>query len=262
MGCFGVRGTSAEVPVFDAAAPLEPVSSLRGSVSGFEFGGLSLRALDVADAALLGGRVRAVRAEQAAMTRVDVRSVEFTGCELGSLRWTGGKVSRARFDDCKLLGARFEGVSLEHVVFTGCKLDYALFDKLRATGPVLFAGCSLREAEFNGCSLPGSLLDDCDLSLAAFGPGSYRGCDLRGNDLSSVLGAHHLKRVVLDRAQVLQLASALAVELDVSFGELSGFEMIGGQAMTRLAVVSGGGTGMGKAITARLVVCAARAGAW
>ena len=32
--------------------------------------------------------------------------------------------------------------------------------------------------------------------------------------------------------------------------------------MTRLAVVSGGGTGMGKAITARLVVCAARAGAW
>ena len=106
------------------------------------------------------------------------------------------------------------------------------------------------------------MLDDCDLSLAAFGPGSYRGCDLRGNDLSSVLGAHHLKRVVLDRAQVLPFASALAVELDVSFGELSGFEMIGGQAMTRLAVVSGGGTGMGKAITARLVVCAARAGAW
>ena len=131
---------------------LEPVSSLRGSVSGFEFGGTSLRALDVADAALLGGRVRAVRAEQAAMTRVDVRSVEFTGCELGSLRWTGGKVSRARFDDCKLLGARFEGVRLEHVVFTGCKLDYALFDKLRATGPVLFAGCSLREAEFNGAA--------------------------------------------------------------------------------------------------------------
>jgi uncharacterized protein YjbI with pentapeptide repeats len=215
-----IRSTSVEVPVFDAAAaPLEPVSSLRGSVSGFEFGGTSVRALDLADAALLGGRVHAVRAEQAAMTRVDVRSVEFTGCELGSLRWTGGKVSRARFDDCKLLGARFEGVSLEHVVFTGCKLDYALFDKVRATGPVLFAGCSLREAEFNGCSLPGSLLDDCDLSLAAFGPGSYRGCDLRGNDLSSVLGAHQLKRVVLDRAQVLQLASALAVQLEVDFGD-------------------------------------------
>lgn len=110
-------------------------------------------------------------------------------------------------------------MSLEHVVFTGCKLDYALFDKARATGPVLFVRCSLREAEFNGCSLPGSLLDDCDLSLTVFGPGSYRGCDLRGNDLSSVLGAHHLKRVILDRAQVLQLASALAAELDVSFGD-------------------------------------------
>ena len=219
MGLFGIRGTSAELPVFDEQARLEPVTSLRGSVSGFSFGGLSARALDVADAALLGGKVRAVRAEQAALTRVDVRSVEFTGCELGSLRWAGGKISRARFDGCKLLGARFEGVSLEHVVFTGCKLDYALFDKVRATGPVLFAGCSLREAEFSGCSLPGSLLDDCDLALAAFGPGGYRGCDLRGNDLSAVLGAHHLKRVVLDRAQVLQLASALAGELEINFGD-------------------------------------------
>jgi uncharacterized protein YjbI with pentapeptide repeats len=214
-----IRSTSAELPVFDETARLEPVASLRGSVSGFEFAGLTARALDVSDGALLGGRVRAVRAEQASMTRVDARAVEFTGCELRSLRWAGGKISRARFDGCKLLGARFEGVSLEHVVFTGCKLDYAVFDKVRATGPVLFAGCSLREAEFTGCSLPGSLLDDCDLALASFGPGGYRGCDLRGNDLSSVTGVHHLKRVVLDRAQVLQLASALAAELEVDFGD-------------------------------------------
>ena len=214
-----IRSTNAELPALDEAARLEPVSSLRGSVSGFEFGGLNLRALEVPDGALLGGKVRAVRAEQAAMTRVDVRSVEFTSCELGSLRWAGGKISRARFDDCKLLGARFEDVSMEHVVFTGCKLDYALFDRVRAIGPVLFAGCSLREAEFTGCSLPGMLLDDCDLALASFGPGGYRGCDLRGNDLSSVLGTHHLKRVILDRAQVLQLASALAAELEIDFGD-------------------------------------------
>ncbi len=120
--------------------------------AGFEFGGTSLRALDVADAALLGGRVRAVR-------------------------------------------------------------------PVRATGPVLFARCSLGEAELTGCSLPGSLFDECDLSLTAFGPVSYRGCDLRGNDLSSVAGVHHLKRVVLDRAQVLQLASALVLELEVAFGD-------------------------------------------
>ena len=32
-------------------------------------------------------------------------------------------------------------------------------------------------------------------------------------------GAHHLKRVVIDRAQLMQLAEALAVELDVTLGD-------------------------------------------
>ena len=73
--------------------------------------------------------------------------------------------------------------------------------------------------EFTGCDLADSLFDDCDLRLTDFGRGSYRGCDLRGNDLSAVSGAHHLKRVVIDRAQLMQLAEALAVELDVTFGD-------------------------------------------
>jgi uncharacterized protein YjbI with pentapeptide repeats len=112
-----------------------------------------------------------------------------------------------------------EGVTLEHVVFIGCKLDYATLDQIRATGPVLFVRCSLREAEFTACDLADSLFDDCDLRLTDFGRGSYRGCDLRGNDLSAVSGAHHLKRVVIDRAQLMHLAEALAVELDVTFGD-------------------------------------------
>jgi uncharacterized protein YjbI with pentapeptide repeats len=160
-----------------------------------------------------------VPAEQAVITGGHVRSVEFSGCELGSLRWAGGKISRTRFDACKLLGARFEGVSMDHVVFTGCKLDYAMLDRVRAVGPVIFDHCSLRETEFSGCVLAGALFDECDLTLAAFGRGNYRGCDLRGNDLSAVTGAHYLKRVIIDRFQLMQLAGALAAEMDVTFGE-------------------------------------------
>jgi hypothetical protein len=33
-----------------------------------------------------------------------------------------------------------------------------------------------------------------------------------------VNGVHNLKRVIIDRAQLLSLAEALATELDVSFG--------------------------------------------
>jgi len=176
MGQLTIRGTSADLPVLDQ--DLEPVDSLGDSVSGFDFGAASVRALDVGNVRLADGRIRAVRAERGRMADVVVRSVEFTGCEL----------------------------------------DFAVLDQVRAVGPVIFDHCSLREAEFTGCVLAGALFDGCDLALAAFGPGRYLRCDLRGNDLSAVTGAHHLSRVIIDRAQLLQLAEALAAELDVSFG--------------------------------------------
>jgi uncharacterized protein YjbI with pentapeptide repeats len=222
MSQITIRETSADLPVFNEEADLERMSSLGpagASVSGFEFGGTMVRALDVKDVRLLDGKILSVRCERASMTKVHVRSVQFTACELGSLRWAGGKISRTRFDACKLLGARLEDVTLEHVVFTDCKMDYAMLDRIRAVGPVLFIRCSLREAEFTGCDLAGSLFDECDLSLATFGRGKYSTCDLRGNDLSAVTGAHHLKRIVIDRAQLMQLAKALAAELEVTFGD-------------------------------------------
>jgi uncharacterized protein YjbI with pentapeptide repeats len=221
MDEFTIRRTSAKLPVFDEEVDLDPVSSLGASgVSGFRFGDASLRALDLENVRLRNGRISALRAERVSMTGVRIDSVEFTGCDLSSLRWAGGKLSRVRFDTCKLLGARFERVALEHVVFTGCKLDYAALDQIRAAGPVLFAGCSLREAEFTGCDLAGSLFDDCDLRLTGFGRGNCRGCDLRGNDLSALSGTQHLKHVVIDRVQMIQLAAeALAAELDETFGD-------------------------------------------
>lgn len=231
MGRITIRETSAELPAFDEEADLERVSSLGPAgalVSHFEFGATMVRALDVKDVRLLGGKIRSVRSERAGLTRLRADSVEFSGCELGSLRWAGGKITRTRFDSCKLLGARLEDLTLEHVVFTDCKMDYAILDRIRAAGPVLFVRCSLREAEFTGCDLNGALFDGCDLSLATFGPGKYRGCDLRGNDLSAVVSTHHLERIVIDRPQLIQLAQALAAELGVTFGDDPGGPVPGG----------------------------------
>lgn len=217
-----IRNTSAELPVFDAEVELRPVSALgtdTGSISDFQYNDTSVRTLDLEKITLLHGKLRAVKAERANIVGVRMDSIEFTGCDLSSLRVEGGKLSRVRFETCKLLGADFKGASLEHVVFVGCKLDYATLDQMRATGPVLFVRCSLPEAEFTGCDLSGALFDDCDLRLTVFGEGGYRGCDLRGNDLSAISGTRHLKKVVIDRAQTIQLAEALAAELDMTFGD-------------------------------------------
>ena len=110
-------------------------------------------------------------------------------------------------------------IKLSHAVFTNCKLDYSSFSQVRAPGPVIFSRCTLREADFESCHFPQMLFDECDLALTNFGSGSYKGCDLRGNDLSSVRGIHNLKAIVIDRHQLLQLAEAMAAELDVTFGD-------------------------------------------
>jgi uncharacterized protein YjbI with pentapeptide repeats len=217
-----IRQTNVKLPVLPDEVELARVDSLGaegGSVSRFELAGTRVRALDVKDVHLVDGRVRGVRAETARVKGLIGRSVEFVSCELGDVRWTGGKLSRIRFDGCKLLGARFENVILDHVIFSDCKLDYAMLSHVRVLGPVIFVRCSFREAEFQGCDLARAVFDGCDLGLTVFGPGGYRGCDLRGNDLSAISGAHHLSYVVIDRAQLLQLAEALAADLKVSFGD-------------------------------------------
>jgi uncharacterized protein YjbI with pentapeptide repeats len=222
MGQVTIRGLSVDLPDVDDGIELDRVSSLGGRaslLSGFEFSGSRIPALELKDITLTVGKIGQVRAEEASMTDMHVRSVEFAGCELGSLRWTGGKISRTRFSNCQLAGARFEDVSLDHVIFADCKMDYAMLSRIRASGPVMLTGCSLREAEFTGCDLADSLFSQCDLRRARFGPGRYTRCDLRDNDLSTVTGTQYLGRVVLDRAQLLQLAQALATELSVTYSD-------------------------------------------
>jgi uncharacterized protein YjbI with pentapeptide repeats len=222
MGQITIRGTSVDLPLLIDEADLNQVASLGSagdSIYGFDFGDASVRALDLRDAELQYGKIHSIRAESVSMTENHVRSVEFTGCELNSLHWARGKATRTRFNACKLLGAQFKDVTLEHLVFTDCKMDYATFNQVRATGPMLFRHCSLRETDFTACNLTGSVFDECDLFQTNFGPGRYVGCDLRGNDLSTAKGIHHLQRAVLYRFQLTQLAQALAMELDVTFGD-------------------------------------------
>ncbi|GHH70707.1 hypothetical protein GCM10018793_05160 [Streptomyces sulfonofaciens] len=117
------------------------------------------------------------------------------------------------------MGARMEDVILDNVLFERCKLDYSTLTGVRAAGPVIFSQCSLRETTFTTTDLGRALFDACNLRQAEFDGGRYRGLDLRGNDLSQLRGIASLKQVIIERAQTLQLAEALAAELDVTYGE-------------------------------------------
>ncbi|MFF3750963.1 pentapeptide repeat-containing protein [Streptomyces sp. NPDC002018] len=223
MDSRAIRRTSVTLPALDEPGRyLSHVTSLeggRGRVADFHYADADLRQIDLADIHLLDGRVTGMKARRARFDKLRIDSVEFSHCELSSLRWTESKISRVAFTDCKFMGATVEDLTLDSVFFENCKFDYTTFERMRAAGPVIFSKCSLREAAFTSADLGGVLFDGCDLRLTEFDGGKYRGCDLRGNDLSRVRGISALKQIVVDRSQTLQLAEALADELDITFGE-------------------------------------------
>ncbi|MGW4033275.1 pentapeptide repeat-containing protein [Streptomyces sp. NPDC004838] len=218
-----IRNTNVTLPALDEPGLyIAGVTSLeggRGRMAEFHYADADLRDLDLTDIQLLVGRITGLKTQRARFDKLRVDSVEFSGCDLSSLHWVESRISRTAFRDCKLMGGVLEDVTLENVLFENCKLDYSTFTRVRTAGPVIFSACSLRETTFAATDLGSALIDDSDLRSTEFDGGSNRGLDLRGNDISQLRGLASLKQIVIDRAQTLQLAEALATELDVTYGE-------------------------------------------
>ena len=191
----------------------------RGILQDFHYADADLRALELTDAQLVTGKITGLRAARVRLEQLRLSVVEFDNCDLGSATWLDSKLSRVVFRNCKLMGAALSDLTLDDVLFENCKLDYTTLANLRATGPVAFSRCVLTEASVTGCDLTGAVLDACTLRLTEFGKGRYKDLDLRGNDLSAITGAANLSKVIIDRAQQVELAQALLAELDVTYGE-------------------------------------------
>ncbi|GGQ33444.1 pentapeptide repeat-containing protein [Streptosporangium pseudovulgare] len=213
-----VRQRSVTLPDLDDAG-LNDVDSLEGEhgeLRDFRYADAGLRELPLSGVRLMDGRVTGLTTQRARLDDLTVYSVAFSGCDLSGLRWADSRLSRVAFTDCTMLGSAWEQVMLDDVVFERCRLDYAAFIRLRAAGSVIFTGCSLHEARFGGCDLSGAAFEECDLRLTEFDGGTYRGCDLRGNDLASLRGVGALKKVIVDRSQLPGLAQAFAADLEIS----------------------------------------------
>ena len=221
METMRIRGASVALPGLDPDE-LVPVQTLRpddGRLSLFSHGGAELRALELTRTQLFDGRISDVSAERVGLDHLRMSSVEIAGCDLASMTLSNSRLSRVRFTNCRLLGARFEDLVLDNVVFERCKIDYATLSGVIAKGPVLFVGCSLAETEIAGCDLSGAAFEDCILRATSFLPGGYAGTDLRGNDLSAIVGAVNLKRIVIDRHQLTDLAVVVADELGITVAD-------------------------------------------
>ncbi|MFD7320558.1 pentapeptide repeat-containing protein [Streptomyces sp. NPDC059875] len=198
---------------------VQTLDSPRGTLQDFTYGDADLRSLDLADAHLITGRITGVRTHRAEFEALNLHGVEITGSDLGSARWSESKLTRVVVRDSKLMGAALEGLVLDNVLFEGCKFDFATFEKVRATGPVVFTGCVFTEAVFTDCDLSDVVFSDCPLRLTEFGAGRYRDTDLRGNDLSTIRGVANLAKIRIAPGQQTELAQALVNELDITLGD-------------------------------------------
>ncbi|WP_405979050.1 pentapeptide repeat-containing protein [Streptomyces sp. NBC_00158] len=198
---------------------VDTLDSPRGTIQDFTYGDADLRSLDLVDAQLITGRVTGLRSRSVGLESLNLHAVEITGSDLGSARWSDSKLTRVLVRECKLMGAALERLVLDNVLFEGCRFDYATFERVRATGPVAFVGCSFTEAAFTDCDFSGAVFTDCTLRLTEFGVGRYRDTDLRGNDLSAVRGVANLSKVRIGPGQEAELAEALVNDLDVSIGD-------------------------------------------
>lgn len=220
METLTIRDTHVSLPDVDES-DLRAVSSLEsdGPLEYFAYRDHELRLVEVLGARLHDGQVERIHTERTRIVDSRLSGVEFTDCDLNSFAVTDVKLARVRFTNCRLLGATLSEVTLEDVVFERCRLDYATFNHVVAKGPVAFVGCSLTEAEFNGSDLGKAVFSENRLAQTQFGPGTYRGTDLRENDLSAISGVINLRRALLDRHQLSDLTSALAGDLDLTFDD-------------------------------------------
>ncbi|WP_328485957.1 pentapeptide repeat-containing protein [Streptomyces zaomyceticus] len=156
---------------------VDTLDNPRGAVQDFAFGDANLRSLGLSDTRLVTGRIHSVRAQHVGFETLNLHGVEITGSDLRAVRWSESKLTRVVIRDTKLLGAALNGLVLDNVLFENCRLEYTTFTKVRATGPVAFAGCVLTEATFTDCDLSDVVFSECGLHLTAFGPGRYRSTD-------------------------------------------------------------------------------------
>ncbi|MEV7804959.1 pentapeptide repeat-containing protein [Microbispora sp. NPDC088329] len=219
METHTLRQTSVLLPGLDEE-DLTEVASLDGDkLTEFSYTGARLRELSLSGVTLMSGRISELVTQRTNLNKLAVSSVELTGCDLSHLHWSDSKLSRVVFRDCRLLGALLEEVTFDNVIFERCRLDYSVFVNVRAAGPVIFNSCSLREMSFTRADMTGSAAVDCDLLRTEFNGGTYRGLDLRGNDLAGLRGLSSLRKVTIDRSQLPDLARAAAADLEITIAE-------------------------------------------
>jgi uncharacterized protein YjbI with pentapeptide repeats len=218
------RNNVTEAPVVDPVVLADLADGDPADLtSGAELEGVHHRDVDVERIELRGARFDEARLEGLRAREADLRQLQLTDVVMERVdvpvvqgvrgRWRNVELRDARIGSAELYESRWESVRL-----VGCKLGF-----------VNLRGATLRDVVLVDCTV-----DELDLVQAEATRVSFTGCrvgrldvqasmlrhvDLRGAELSEIVGTDALRGVTVSTAQLADLAPVLAANLGITVAD-------------------------------------------
>lgn len=176
-----------------------------------------LQYIDATNCLVTSFEISSVVFEKATLTaaqfeRISARDFSAKQSDFSAAMMAGGTINRAVFTGCRMTGVDLNKTNLHDVTFTGCKLDMANF-RFADLRRVVFIDCTFTETDFLGATLHDISFQACTLERTVFEQVKCKQVDLRGSQLTELVGWRSLKGVIIDDLQLVTAAPYLAHEL-------------------------------------------------
>jgi uncharacterized protein YjbI with pentapeptide repeats len=175
--------------------------------------------LELTEVSAPGARFIDCRLSSSVISGGDLEGSTWRGGGITGVRLVGTHLARSTWqavelENCALSGVELFGSNWRRVTIRGCMLQGVNLRQARLED-VVFEDCVLRDADFGGASLhrvrfPGCQIERIDLTAM-----TARAVDLRGARIGISRGLDRLRGVVIDHAQMMDLAPAMAAQLGI-----------------------------------------------
>lgn len=178
---------------------------------------LILQDADLTGVDLSGGRLTECRLRSVTLAEADLSAASVAESHWERVSAPHLKAPRSTWRDVVIEASRF-GVAelydagITGLVLRGCKLDLV---NLRSAvlSDVLFENCTITELDISGARATRMKFSECTVETLEVGHARFKDVDLRGAQLSRIVGLSGLKGAVISEEQLVQLAPSLAEHL-------------------------------------------------
>ena len=180
---------------------------------GTDFTGAHAEGHSFLECSLVGGTLDEAHLEGSRWSESEWQRVAGVGLSL-----VEASLVETTMEGCRLAAVSAWGSTWRDVTVRGGKVDFLNLRGARLKD-VAFVDCVVVELDLQEATVEGLSFEGCTLVSPTFGRGRYAALDLSGATLRSPVGLAALRGATMSRAQVIDLADALAAELGIAVAD-------------------------------------------